>query len=213
MTAKPSRPLKTTKSPDRLFRFSALATIVGVAIALGAWLFPRPWSLFETSSKAPADSDSGLQSSTVIDDLSEPDPNLGTDLPSGSTTPRETPQPPPTTPIVEPPKPDRRPEPVSVRNPESRPRPQFPVTFTLAEGHQKVVANGELSVSGEFNQIGEMIVPTLHVQARGREPEDHALLSAGGRFEVAVGERTYVVAVIAADTSARRFEIEVDLLR
>ncbi len=182
---------------ERLLRNAAYATLASAAIGVLSWWFPRPWA--EQRLQRTKDSQ-GLQQDVVISPQPE---DKGSGLASAPTS--------------ESPKLEQRLEPARAPNPEAnsktRHEPRFPVTFTLAEGHQKVVANGELSVSGEFNQIGEMIVPTLHVQARGREPEDHALLSAGGRFEVAVGERTYVVAVIAADTSARRFEIEVDLLR
>ena len=97
---------------------------------------------------------------------------------------------------------------------KTKPKPEpYSTTFTLAEGRQKVLAHGDLSVSGEFNQVGQEVVPTLHLQARGREPEDFPLLAAGGRFEIAVGGRTYVVAVLSADSATRQFEIEVDLVR
>ncbi len=193
---------KSEPKSDRPSLYTALATIVGVVIALFAWLFPRPWR-----SPKPATAETPIQQQaqtpTVVSDLGVYGDSVSAtngavaDIPPSSSRPSSAGDPPT---IVEPPPPKPKPEPYST-------------TFTLAEGRQKVLAHGDLSVSGEFNQVGQEVVPTLHLQARGREPEDFPLLAAGGRFEIAVGGRTYVVAVLSADSATRQFEIEVDLVR
>ncbi len=179
----------------RLFRYAAIATIVGTSILLFQWLDPRsPNSPFSSAEK-PAEPIAVPESTTAPAPETDPGGTVGQPVPSStkagaSLLPPVHPHPTDkATPIVDP----------------------DPTLFSLKNGEQKVFSDGDLSVSGDFNQVGEMVVPTLHIQVQGKEPEDHALLTPGGRFEVAIGSKTFVVSVLRVNEFAQTLELQVDL--
>lgn len=82
--------------------------------------------------------------------------------------------------------------------------------LALAAGQQKVILSGHAALSSEFNQVGEMKVPTLRIQVDGGEPENYPLLNAGGRFEFSAAGGRYVASVESVDLVAETITVQVD---
>ncbi|MEP7012409.1 MAG: hypothetical protein ABJC13_18975 [Acidobacteriota bacterium] len=180
----------------RLFRYSAIATIVGTAILLFQWLDPRSPNSPLSSAEKPVGLIAVPDSTKSLAPENDPGGMVGQSVPPS------VPEGGSPVPLVRPP--------LVTEKPASNVYPDR-VLFSLKNGEQKIFSHGDFSVSGDFTQIGDMVVPTLHLQAKGKEPEDHALLTAGGRFEVAVGSKEFVVSVLGVDASTQSFDLRVDL--
>jgi len=85
-----------------------------------------------------------------------------------------------------------------------------PLEFSLSNGEQKVLLAGQASVGVEFNHVGEMDFVTVRINSPGKEPEAHAALSTGARFDLAAGGKEYYVSILSVDQEARRVKLSID---
>ena len=85
---------------------------------------------------------------------------------------------------------------------------ELPVEFSLQDGEQKVLLDGQASVAVEFDRVGESEFATVVINVPGSEPTRHAVLSAGARFEFTVNGRRYFLSVVrlAGETAAMRLD-------
>jgi hypothetical protein len=99
----------------------------------------------------------------------------------------------------------------SVEPDGSTDRQEFrPLEFSLSNGEQKVLLAGQASVGVEFNRVGEMDYVTLRINSPGKEPEAHAALSAGARFDLTAGGNEYYVSLLSVDQEARRAKLSIN---
>lgn len=94
---------------------------------------------------------------------------------------------------------------------EARPaaEPDLPTELTLADGEQEVLLGGMAAVAVEFGRMGEMEVLTLRLHAGGKT-ENHAVLGAGARYTLEVGEEVLTVSVLRVDWKEGRVALRVD---
>jgi hypothetical protein len=91
-----------------------------------------------------------------------------------------------------------------------RARQRYSQAFLLHGGEQQVVLDGQASVGSDFTRIGDQDVATLHVSAPGRAVADHAILSAGDRFEIEAAGRSYYLYVTGVDFAAGTMSVRIE---
>ncbi len=90
-----------------------------------------------------------------------------------------------------------------------RPR-RYSQGLLLRDGEQETILDGQASVGADFTHIGAEDVATLHIHQPDKSGTDHAILSAGERFEIEAAGRTCYVYVINADFIAKTIRVRIE---
>ncbi len=89
-------------------------------------------------------------------------------------------------------------------------RERFSRSLTLHDGEQEVLLDGQASIGADFTAVGGLRVATLHVGSPGKEISNHAILSAGERFEIHASGRNYYVYVTKLDLAAMTMQVTIE---
>jgi hypothetical protein len=87
-------------------------------------------------------------------------------------------------------------------------RPESPIEFTLQDGEQRAILDGQASVAFESNRVGEAEFATVVINVAGSEPIRKAVLGAGAHFDFSVHGRAYFLSVLRATSGAASIRID-----